>query len=796
MNPDRADPSEPSGIRVGPVGDPDRYTLGAAVASGSEGILYRGSIVTATGVQLEVAIKMLQPRFFSRVDDWHTRWIEQVELLRSLQVPGVVPVRDGFIGPLPHPPGHPGEGRSLYMVMNWVAGEPLDTWVRHRPDRDPLDALGLLIPVAAALDLMHSGRATGGVPVVHRDVKPANIVVTDHTTVLVDFGLVRGLPDGERLTAVVGTPGYLAPESSESGTYSPASDRYAFGAVAYFVVTGIEPPDDHQPDTLQSLLASAPTLSPHPELADAIMAMLATDPAARPAGLANWIGQLRRSSLEPGPSILSPQAATRHPSARPLARPPSRKKPSRRRPPSRRSIALLAALLALAVLVVALVVYLPPSSPRVNQAPPRAAFGELDSTCGRGQPVQLSLGAAVVPGAVGVGPAGTVAGVNYTDYNPQDYPGGPPSSQLIGLEPDCSVIPGYPPINLPDTLHISLAALTVVRPSGSSYAVGSDGTGWVVTKFRSSGFVDPTFGSDRGLNLHPDSPADASAFKGTIPPMATGLVVTKSRIFAVGTDGGDQTLLLSLRLDGSADLRFGTNGIVHVDRSSILPLITQMSDGSLLVGDSYAYPGCGGFTIEKYTSSGNRDAAFDKISATGTESTGCLMPINFKTPASSQARLWGLVSLPGNQFAAIGYAFGDSPSEGASMFVLRFRPNGSIDRGFGNNGLVMLRETISDPSEQPSTSGAVAEPGGGLVVPVARSTGVFLAYLTATGRVDEQIHVPTPSVSSPSTSTSLAPSPSASPTIVIADAGHGKVQVIAEASPEAWTVARYLAAGS
>ena len=123
----------------------------------------------------------------AQVDEWHDRWSEQVELLRSLQVPGVVRVRDGFVGPLPHPPGDVGEGRTLYLVMNWVEGETLDEWVCRRPQAEAFEDLKVLLPVAAALDLMHSGRATSGVAVVHRDVKPSNIVITDEGSVLVDF---------------------------------------------------------------------------------------------------------------------------------------------------------------------------------------------------------------------------------------------------------------------------------------------------------------------------------------------------------------------------------------------------------------------------------------------------------------------------------------------------------------------------------------------------------------------------------------------------------------------------------
>jgi serine/threonine protein kinase/pimeloyl-ACP methyl ester carboxylesterase len=319
-----------SEFSVGPDADPDRYVLGTAVGSGAEGILYRGSITTSNGVTLDVAIKMLQPRFLSRVEDWHTRWTEQVELLRSLQVPGVVAVRDGFLGPLPHLMGYSGEGKTLYLVMNWVEGQSLDEWIRHRRSDDPVDDLKVLLPVASALDLMHSGRATGGVPVIHRDVKPSNILVADNGTVLVDFGLTRGLPQGQHLSGVVGTPGYLAPESSNEGTYTPASDRYALGAVAHFVITRSEPPIIHQVSVLRDLLTSAPSLRDRPEVIEHILAMLSTDPAKRPTGLANWIGQLRRSSLESGPDLLNPPAPRRHPAEMLVDSPKSRRRGSRR----------------------------------------------------------------------------------------------------------------------------------------------------------------------------------------------------------------------------------------------------------------------------------------------------------------------------------------------------------------------------------------------------------------------------------------------------------------------------------
>lgn len=282
-------------FRVGPADDPDRYMVGATVAAGAEGILFRGSTSRA-GVEADVAVKMLQPRLLPRVDQWHKVWDDQVHLLRSLQTPGVVAVREGFLGALPHPPGEAGDDRTLYLVMNWVDGEPLDEWVRRRPDRDPFDALNLLLGVATALDLMHSGHFTRA-PIVHRDVKPANILVTDQGTVLVDFGLTRALPDGPRLSGVTGTAGYLAPEATDVGEYTPATDRYALGAVGYFVFTGTEPPQSHQPDVLRASLAAVPALADQPEAVDHLMAMLDEDPSARPHPLSNWVAQIRRSTL-------------------------------------------------------------------------------------------------------------------------------------------------------------------------------------------------------------------------------------------------------------------------------------------------------------------------------------------------------------------------------------------------------------------------------------------------------------------------------------------------------------------
>ena len=302
-----------SELWVGPLDDPDRMRLGPAVAAGAEGVLYRAYIDTPYG-PLQIALKMLHPGHLGNLSEWMDRWRTQVELLVRVRVPGLVAVRGGFVGALPHPPGQAdASARSLYLHMDWVEGIPLDRWIRAQPDAEPEQLLATLVPVAAALDLLHSGAATDGVAVVHRDVKPANILIRPGgDTVLVDVGTLRNTAVDTRRSGVVGTPGYIAPEVRAEAAYSPASDRYALGAVAFFLLTHDEPPPEAEIDELRRRLAQAPLLDGRLDVVDHVAAMLAPDPDARPTSAANWVAQLRRSSLAvlPGDVRIAPRAPT------------------------------------------------------------------------------------------------------------------------------------------------------------------------------------------------------------------------------------------------------------------------------------------------------------------------------------------------------------------------------------------------------------------------------------------------------------------------------------------------------
>jgi serine/threonine protein kinase len=314
---------------AGPADDPHRYRLGNPIGAGAEGTLYRGYLPMASGPVLDVAIKMLHPHHQPQLDLWRRHWGEQVELLRSLQSQGLVTIRDGFVGALPHAEGSDGIGATLYLVMNFVDGIALDRWGEENPGVSDRDKLRLLLPVAAGLDLMHSGVATGTVPVIHGDIKPANVlVVNEDRSVLVDFGMMRSLPGGTRTTFVTGTIGYLAPEVLSDGRYTPAADRYAFGGVAYHLLTGEHPSRD-----LAAMRAVLGTGGRDPAVVDHILQMFGAA-EARPAPLANWCAQLRNSSLdlcddlEPLPPVAPrrlPRPATAVSGQRPAARPGKRR---------------------------------------------------------------------------------------------------------------------------------------------------------------------------------------------------------------------------------------------------------------------------------------------------------------------------------------------------------------------------------------------------------------------------------------------------------------------------------------
>ena len=185
------------------------------------------------------------------------------------------------------------DGPKPWLCMEWVRGKDL----RRAPPEDPL---AVYREVAEGLAAVH---AAG---LIHRDVKPANIVQTaEGRVLLLDFGLVAG-GDLTQLTAsghLVGTLGYMAPEVMLGASASPASDWYSWGASFFLALEGRDPFDDA---TLKERLTGTgdpwsevpPKLQSVPEasrLSRLVQACLAPDPSRRPAG----IGEVRAALAAP-----------------------------------------------------------------------------------------------------------------------------------------------------------------------------------------------------------------------------------------------------------------------------------------------------------------------------------------------------------------------------------------------------------------------------------------------------------------------------------------------------------------
>lgn len=285
-------------LYVGPDSQPDKYRLVRSVGRGGEATLYLAE-VTLAGQTEPVVVKALNADITADSAEFaelSARWAEQAELLRFINRLGVVGVREHFEGAPEHPAGGAGEqaDRCLYLVMNHIDGLDLRDWrAEHAQEgvRGQREVLRYLEQVAQVLDMLHAGRATPSRrPVVHGDLSPGNIMIdTDGQATLVDFGLSRIA--ARHMTARPWfTPGYAAPEIF-SGEYSPATDRYAFGAVAFYALTGEDPPT--APEQLRERFASLPLLADAEEHTRALVAsMFSAEPADRPEASA-WVGALR-----------------------------------------------------------------------------------------------------------------------------------------------------------------------------------------------------------------------------------------------------------------------------------------------------------------------------------------------------------------------------------------------------------------------------------------------------------------------------------------------------------------------
>jgi serine/threonine-protein kinase len=253
----------------------------------------------------EVALKVLKPEY-SDDPTFRSRFETEARNAAALHHPNVASVFDFGDLPADEASGKP----RPYLVMELVRGEPLSALLRHGERMPPDVAANLLAQAADGLAAAHE------LGIVHRDVKPANLLVTrDRTVKITDFGIARAA-DAVALTTtgqVIGTPQYLSPEQAEGKRATGASDIYSLGVVLYECLAGRRPFDADSPiATALSHIRDEPPPLPDDvpdRLRRTVETALAKDPADRFASVADFAAALRGGPVPEGTRTAPAMAA-------------------------------------------------------------------------------------------------------------------------------------------------------------------------------------------------------------------------------------------------------------------------------------------------------------------------------------------------------------------------------------------------------------------------------------------------------------------------------------------------------
>ena len=217
----------------------DKYRIEELVASGGMGAVFKGIHPT---LKRPVILKKLTLRGNATITE---RFKREARILMDFRNDNIVDVQDHFV-----------QGRSHYIVMEFVDGQSLKDLLDEQRYLDNCSAAYIILHTAKALKYAHSKG------VVHRDIKPGNILISREGDVkLADFGIATSAgtdPEDENLTTdgmTLGTPAYMAPEQFEnSRTVDYRADLYSLGVMMYETLTGLKPfPGSFTPETVRRI---------------------------------------------------------------------------------------------------------------------------------------------------------------------------------------------------------------------------------------------------------------------------------------------------------------------------------------------------------------------------------------------------------------------------------------------------------------------------------------------------------------------------------------------------------------
>jgi serine/threonine-protein kinase len=207
----------------------ERYEIGGVLGRGGMAEVHRGRDLR---LGREVAVKVLR-QDLARDPSSQVRFRREAQAAASLNHPAIVAVYDTG-------EDRTATGATPYIVMEYVEGETLRDVLRREGRLSPDRAMSLTADICAALDFSHRNG------IVHRDVKPGNVMITPQGTVKVmDFGIARAVSDSAATmtstAAVIGTAQYLSPEQARGEGVDARSDVYSAGCLLYELVTGTPP---------------------------------------------------------------------------------------------------------------------------------------------------------------------------------------------------------------------------------------------------------------------------------------------------------------------------------------------------------------------------------------------------------------------------------------------------------------------------------------------------------------------------------------------------------------------------